>query len=68
MLFFITFILLYISTWNENNNNDDNNNNKASEPLNTTKQIHSTKPKLRFSSGSNPASGVLEICDGENLW
>ena len=33
----------------------------------TTAQVHSTKPKLRFSTGSNPACGVLEIHDGENL-
>ena len=33
----------------------------------TTAQIHSTKPELRFSVGSNPARGVSEICDGEDL-
>ena len=30
-------------------------------------QIHSTKPKLGFCTGSNPASGVTETHDGENL-
>ena len=34
----------------------------------TTAQLHSTKPELRFCAGSNPARGVLEICDGEDLW
>ena len=33
----------------------------------TTAQLHSTKPKLRFYAGSNPACGVSEICDGEDL-
>ena len=32
-----------------------------------TAQRHWTKPELRFSAGSNPASGVSEICVGENL-
>ena len=34
----------------------------------TTAQLHSTKPKLRFCAGSNPARGVSEIRDGEDLW
>ena len=34
----------------------------------TTAQLHSTKPELRFCVGSNPACGVSEICDGEDLW
>ena len=34
----------------------------------TTAQLHSTKPELRLCGGSNPASGVSEICDDENLW
>ena len=34
----------------------------------TTAQLPSTKPELRFCSVSNPARGVSEICDGENLW
>ena len=34
----------------------------------TTAQLHSTKPKLRFYACSNPAHGVAEIRDGENLW
>ena len=33
----------------------------------TTAQLHSTKPELRFCAGSNPARGVSEICNGENL-
>ena len=33
----------------------------------TTEQLHSTKPELRFCAGSNPARGVLEIRDGEDL-
>ena len=33
----------------------------------TTAQLHSTKPELRFCAGSNPARGVLEIRDGEDL-
>ena len=34
----------------------------------TTAQLHSSKPELRFSTGSNPARGVSEIRDGEDLW
>ena len=34
----------------------------------TTPQLHSTKPELRFFAGSNPAHGVSEIRDGEDLW
>ena len=34
----------------------------------TTAQLHSTKPELRFYAGLNPARGVSEIRDGENLW
>ena len=34
----------------------------------TIAQLHSTKSELRFCAGSNPASGVLEIRDGEDLW
>ena len=33
----------------------------------TTAQLHATKSKLRFYAGSNPAQGVREICNGENL-
>ena len=33
-----------------------------------TTQHHSTKPELRFCAGSNPARGMSEICDGEDLW
>ena len=33
----------------------------------TTAQLHSTKPELRFCVGSNPARGVSEIRDGEDL-
>ena len=29
---------------------------------------NSRKLELRLCAGSNPARGVLEICDGENLW
>ena len=31
-------------------------------------QLHSTKPELRFCAGSNPARGVSELRDGEDLW
>ena len=34
----------------------------------TTVQLHSTKPELRFCAGSNPARGVSEIRDGEDIW
>ena len=34
----------------------------------TTAQLHSTKPELSFCTGSNPARGVSEIHDGEDLW
>ena len=33
----------------------------------TTAQLHSTKPELKFCSGSNPARGVPETRDGEDL-
>ena len=33
----------------------------------TTAQLHSTKPEFRFCAGSNPARGVSEIRDGEDL-
>ena len=33
----------------------------------TTAQLHSTKPELMFCAGSNPAHGVLEIYDGDDL-
>ena len=33
----------------------------------TNAQLHSTKPELNFCAGSNTASGVLEIRDGEDL-
>ena len=34
----------------------------------TAAQLHLTKPELRFCAGSNPARGVSEIRDGEDLW
>ena len=34
----------------------------------TTAQLHSTKPELSFCTGSGSVRGVLEICDGEDLW
>ena len=33
----------------------------------TAAQLHSTKPELRFCGGSNPACGVSEFRDGEDL-
>ena len=33
----------------------------------TTAQLHSTKHELRFCPGSNPACGMSEIRDGEDL-
>ena len=33
----------------------------------TTAQLHSTKPELKFCAGSNPARGVSEIRDVEDL-
>ena len=33
-----------------------------------TAQLHSAKPELRLCTGSNPACGMLEIRDGEDLW
>ena len=35
--------------------------------INTTSQLHSTKSELRFYAGSNPARGVSEIRDSEDL-
>ena len=34
----------------------------------TTVQLHSVKPEFRFCAGSNPVNGMLEICNGEDLW
>ena len=34
----------------------------------TTAQLNSSKPDLRFCAGSNPARGVSEIRDGDDLW
>ena len=34
----------------------------------TTAQHHSTKPELRFFAGANPARGMSEIRNGEDLW
>lgn len=36
--------------------------------LTTTVQLHSAKPELRLSTGSNPVGGVSEIHYGEDLW
>ena len=33
-----------------------------------TAQLHSTKSELRFYTGANPARGVSETRDGEDLW
>ena len=33
----------------------------------TTAQLYSTKSELRFGASSNPAHGVLKICNGEDL-
>ena len=33
----------------------------------TTTQLHSTKPELSFCAGPNPACGMSEILDGEDL-
>ena len=33
----------------------------------TTAELHSTKPELRFCAGSNPACGMSEIHDGQDL-
>ena len=33
----------------------------------TTEQLHSTMSELRFCAGSNPARGISEICDCEDL-
>ena len=33
----------------------------------TTRQLQSTKPELRFCTGSNPTRGASEIGDGEDL-
>ena len=33
----------------------------------TAAQLHSTLPGSRFCASSNPARGVSEICDGEDL-
>ena len=33
----------------------------------TIAQLHSTKPGLSFCAKSNPACGVLEICDSQDI-
>ena len=40
---------------------------RRGEVVITTAQIYSTKPELMFCEGSNPACGVSEIRDGEDL-
>ena len=32
-----------------------------------TAQVHSAKPEIRFCAGSNPARGISEIRDSEDL-
>ena len=32
-----------------------------------TAQLHSTVPELRFCADSNPARGMSETCDGEDI-
>ena len=49
-------LMILLSTW------------RCGVVVTTTAQLHSTKPELRFCAGSNPARGVSEICDGEDLW
>ena len=34
----------------------------------TTEQFHSPIPEHRFYTGSNPAQGMSQIPDGEDLW
>ena len=34
----------------------------------TTAQLQSLKPELRFCAGSNPARGMSEIRNGEDIW
>ena len=34
----------------------------------TTAQLHSTNPELRFFAGSNPACGVSEIRNRDDIW
>ena len=34
----------------------------------TTRRRHPIKPGLRLCTDLNPAHGVSEVCDGENLW
>ena len=34
----------------------------------TTAWLYSTKPELRFCTGSNSTYGVSESCDGEDFW
>ena len=36
--------------------------------INWKSQRRPTKSEFRFWAGSDPACGVSEICDGENLW
>ena len=33
-----------------------------------TAQLHSTKSEIKFFACSKLVCGVLEICDGEDLW
>ena len=41
---------------------------RRGEVVITTAQLHSTKAGSSFCAGSNPARGVSEIRNGENLW
>ena len=40
---------------------------RRGEVIVTTTQLNSTKPEVRFRAGSNPACGVTDIRDGEDL-
>ena len=56
----IPFFACVINAWNKQT--------RRGVVVITTAQLCSTKPELRFCAGSNPACGVSEICDGEDLW
>ena len=66
----LTFFLLrytFFSKTNFKNNPQVKIKHRRGVVVITTTQLHSTKPELRFCAGSNPAHGVSEIRDGEDL-
>ena len=57
-----------LSWWNKLQNMRHSKNIFLGVAVIATALLHSTKPELRFCAGSNPARGISEIPDDEDLW